>query len=171
MVDYLNALSDRPLLQRSVEPADSRLDVVHRSEEGMLLYRVAPKVDRSLPEGYHELLVPARDARKVADPYHAEPRDEWLSQQFERRPVSADAQLRMDWPVNRLRSTHDMFEALCAAATRGDMDAVRSVDRAYLSSPEGQSWLMQGQQFNQQRAQEQQMARQIAAPIQHGPVM
>ncbi|WP_161805632.1 T6SS phospholipase effector Tle1-like catalytic domain-containing protein, partial [Frateuria defendens] len=96
MIDYLNALSDKPFLARSPEPDDPRLNVVHRSEEGMLLYRLDNKVDRQQPEGYNERLVPRashlfglvhRERPGVADPYNAEPRDEALSQQFERQTV------------------------------------------------------------------------------------
>ncbi|WP_237561569.1 T6SS phospholipase effector Tle1-like catalytic domain-containing protein, partial [Frateuria defendens] len=96
MIDYLNALSDKPFLARSPEPDDPRLNVVHRSEEGMLLYRLDRKVDRQQPEGYNERLAPRashlfglvhRERPGVADPYNAEPRDEALSQQFERQTV------------------------------------------------------------------------------------
>ena len=87
MVDYLNGLSDRPFLRHQAQPDDPRLDVVHRSEDGMLLYRLAPKVDRLMPGGYNELLVPKAEAKQVADPRNAEPRDESLNRQFERQRI------------------------------------------------------------------------------------
>jgi len=91
MSDYLNALSDQPFLTLQAVPGDPRLNVVHRSEDGMLIYRLGRKVDRLRPEGYNELLVPKHEAGKVSDPYNAEPRDEVLSRQFERQPVQAGA--------------------------------------------------------------------------------
>jgi hypothetical protein len=92
MVDYLNALSDQSFLQLQAVPDDPRLNVVHRSEDGMLIYRLGHKVDRLSPEGYNELLVPRRGAGKVSDPYDAEPRDETLSGQFEWQRVKAGVQ-------------------------------------------------------------------------------
>ncbi len=91
MTDYLNALSDRPFLKLQAVPDDPRLNVVHRSEDGMLIYRLGHKIDRLSPDGYNELLVPKREAAQVSDPYNAEPRDETLNRQFERRPVKAGA--------------------------------------------------------------------------------
>ncbi|HEX5307067.1 MAG TPA: DUF2235 domain-containing protein, partial [Dyella sp.] len=35
VIDYLNRLSDEPFLNRNIEPDDPRLNVVHRSEEGL----------------------------------------------------------------------------------------------------------------------------------------
>lgn len=51
MTDYHNRVLGEPLLQRLHEPTDPRMNVIHRSEEGMALYRVAPKIDRATPEG------------------------------------------------------------------------------------------------------------------------
>lgn len=85
VIDYLNGLSNRPFLTKQSEPDDPRLNVVHRSEEGMFIYRITPKVDRLQPEGYNERLVPRRDVGKVADPNNAEPRDEALNATFQRQ--------------------------------------------------------------------------------------
>jgi len=92
MTDYLNALSDQPFLRLQAVPDDPRLNVVHRSEDGMLIYRLGHKIDRLSPDGYNELLVPKREAAQLSDPYNAEPRDEVLNRQFERQPVKAGAQ-------------------------------------------------------------------------------
>ena len=51
MTDYRNALYSEPLHQRLHEPDDPRLNVIHRSTEGNLLFRMAPKADRASPEG------------------------------------------------------------------------------------------------------------------------
>ena len=89
---YINAASDQPLIKEQPEPNDPRLNVVHRSEEGMLLYRVWHKIDRDAPGGYNELLVPKRQIDKVADPLNAEPRDDALNARFERHAVGKGAQ-------------------------------------------------------------------------------
>jgi hypothetical protein len=93
MAAYLNGLSDKPLLEMQAVPDDPRLDVVHRSEDGMLIYRLGHKIDRRSPDGYNELLVPKGEMKHVGDPYNAEPRDESLSGRFERQNIKANAQL------------------------------------------------------------------------------
>ena len=86
MVDYLNALSDQPFLHKTALPDDPRMSVIHRSEEGNLLYRVWPKVDRTKPEGYVEELAPAAVCR-ITDCRNAEPVDKVMDARFERHGV------------------------------------------------------------------------------------
>lgn len=88
MTDYLNALSDTPYLQKRAEPDDPALNVVHRSEQGMLLYKVLPKVDRREDEGTVERLVPKHLAGRDEDHFNAQPRDERMAAGFEWRPVN-----------------------------------------------------------------------------------
>jgi hypothetical protein len=173
-IDYLNALSDKPFLKNVPESADPRLNVVHRSEEGMLLYRLAPKVERDSPEGYNERLVPQETHRlttrgpdgptitivhsekvSVHDPFNAEPRNESLSAQFEHQPVKI-GQSPVVEPLQAGsfavagggKSLDGMFDGLCAAASAGDHAGMRAISGSYLESAQGQSWLAQGQQFN-----------------------
>src|SRR6185437_6829733 len=91
MASFLNGVSDQPFLEYEPVPHDPRLDVVHHSEDGMLVYRILPKVNRANPNGYNELLVPRGEMKDVADPFNAEPRDELLNAQFERHRVAIDA--------------------------------------------------------------------------------
>ena len=88
MTDYLNGLSNQPFLEKREESLDPRMNVIHRSEEGMLIYQLGNKVDRLQPEGYVERLVPRHMADMVADPNNAEPRDEVLNARFARQPVT-----------------------------------------------------------------------------------
>lgn len=113
MIDYLNALSDKPFLERRAQPADPRLDVVHRSEEGMLLYRLGPRVDRLQPEGHVERLVPGSMIDKVPDPDDAEPVDQVLRDRFPKHPVPTAA------PQARAPQ-HDPGTAPAAALDQGD---------------------------------------------------
>ena len=101
MIDYLNALSDQPYLAKSAEPDDLRRNVVHRSEEGMLLFQLGEKVDRRKPEGYEERLVPSDQMNKVSDPYNAEPRDEVLNQSFDHRYVTIGPVPEQQLPVHQ----------------------------------------------------------------------
>jgi hypothetical protein len=87
MTDYLNSLSDQPFLEKRAEPLEPGRNVVHRSEEGMLLYRLGSKVDRQSEDGYIERLVPKDMVDKVKDAYNAEPVDPALKGRFDYRPV------------------------------------------------------------------------------------
>lgn len=88
MTDYLNGLSNQPFLEKREESQDPRMNVIHRSEEGMLLYQMGSKVDRQSEGGYIERLVPKHMVDKVADPNNAEPRDEALNARFARQQVT-----------------------------------------------------------------------------------
>ncbi|MGN2243789.1 phospholipase effector Tle1 domain-containing protein [Frateuria sp. GZRR33] len=159
MVDYLNALSDHPLLQKSPEPTDPRLNVVHRSTEGLLLYRVWDKVDRLEPEGYNTLEAPRHrhhGYRVAGDPYNAEPRDEALSGRFDfravaispvpgagREAVQESAKTPATDPVDA------MVERLYQAALTQDDRAMDAVAGDYLLSPQGTAWWREIQQYSQ----------------------
>lgn len=101
-INYLNALSDTPFLQNVPEPTDPRLNVVHRSEQGFPFdIDPRPHVNRDLPQGYNERLVPqevhtrfmytpygpvATETRSerpgVLDPSNAEYDSEWRKIRF-----------------------------------------------------------------------------------------
>jgi hypothetical protein len=168
MVDYLNALSDRPFLEKSPEPSDPALNVVHRSTEGTLLYRVWHKVDRLKPGGYNTLEAPRHRQhgyRVTGDPYNAEPRDDALSRLFEFRvvavgPVPTTARETAEEPpmgnsVALPPSTHRtatdpvdaMIERLYQAALRQDDRAMDTVALDYLQSPQGTRWWQEIQQY------------------------
>jgi Uncharacterized alpha/beta hydrolase domain (DUF2235) len=71
MVDYLNGLSNEPLLQKSFEPQDVRFNVVHKSTEGMLMYRLDPREGiRGAPSGTNTALAPQHvtEAHVSTDP-------------------------------------------------------------------------------------------------------
>lgn len=148
-IDYINGLCDRQILDKYPEPDDPRLNVIHHSQEGMLLYRIAPKINRLEPGGYNEREVSRHAMGQVPDAYNAEPRNETLSRQFERQAMP-------DGPVpGALEAPHD--------TTRGELD--QWIDRMYLASqnPDNAAWdrvqheaahvylrTADGQQFQQQ---------------------
>ncbi|WP_246432102.1 hypothetical protein [Xanthomonas theicola] len=51
MTDYHNGLLGEPWLPRLHAPADPRMNVIHRSEEGNALFRLAPRLDRASAAG------------------------------------------------------------------------------------------------------------------------
>lgn len=121
MVDYLNGLSDTPLLTRKAEPDDPRLTVVHRSEEGSLLYRLGSKVDRSTPDGYIERLVPKGQVDKVEDPYNAETVDPQLRARFQLQAVPIGT--GQDQPVAAVPPGHGHPDRALYAALREKLPA------------------------------------------------
>lgn len=179
MADFLNGLSDKPFLKHEPVPADPRLDVVHRSEDGMLLYRIFPKVNRANPNGYNELLVPRGEMKKVADPFNAEPRDESLNRQFEHHRVEVDASAMAEnqstqTPANDLSSRLDR---LLAAGQANDWGVFNRENQSLAFGNAGQTMWQQAQmqvdwqeqQALQQAAQQQAMQQQAAQ--RSGPVM
>ncbi|MGN6282699.1 phospholipase effector Tle1 domain-containing protein [Frateuria sp.] len=159
MVDYLNALSDRPFLEKSPEPTDSRLNVVHRSTEGNPVYRAWNEVDRLKPEGYHTLEAPKHHHhgyRVTGDPYNAEPRDEVLSRGFDFRSVAISpvpgATLETAQEPTKAATVDPvdaMVERLYQAALRQDDRAMNAVAGDYLQSPQGTAWWREIRQYSQ----------------------
>ncbi len=161
MIDYLNSLSDRPFLQLQSVPDDPRLNVVHRSEDGMLIYRLGRKIDRLSPGGYNELLVPKRDAGHVSDPYNAEPRDDVLNQQFERQAVQAGAQTVTPESAKAVPA-HDLsarLDRVLAAGQANDWITFSRENQTLAYGEAGRNMLeradMQAHALEQQAAQQQ----------------
>jgi hypothetical protein len=140
VIGQLNALSETPFLQRRAEQGDPRLDVVHRSEEGSVLYRVWPKVDRREEGGMVTTLAPAAQCRPF-DCHVPEPIDAALSARFERRAIGAPGADAASTPQQAVDA---LFERIGMAAMRGDVDTVRAAGRDYLGSADGQALQAQG---------------------------
>lgn len=141
VVDYLNGLSDQPFLSKQPEPDDPRLNVVHRSEEGMFIYRITPKVDRLKPEGYRELLVPRRDIGKVADAFDNEPRDETINARYPRQtmPNGPAPEARTATIDPRVQAASVEVDRMLAAAHRGDWAGFRQGTERFAAMNEGQA--------------------------------
>jgi hypothetical protein len=174
-IDYLNGLSDQPFLQKSREPDDPRLNVIHHPEDDLLLYRLGHKIDRLAPGGYNELEVPWRERGHVPDPYNAEPRDEVLNRQFERQAMP-DGALPLSGE-SLTNATALRLGRMLAAADSGDWNAFRKDTQAYASMDAGitlradaAAGIDQQEQFaGMQLATQQQAAPQPA--MQQGPLM
>jgi Uncharacterized conserved protein len=154
VIDYVNGLSDRPIFEKSPEPDDPRLDVIHDSRKGMWLYRLMPGVDRFAPNGYVELEVPRGEKGRVPDPYNAEPRNEALSRQFERQPMP-DAPVpgalarQPDLPKSEFDQWLDRLHVAAQNPDNGAWDRVQhEAAQAYLCTPGGQLFQQQANELN-----------------------
>lgn len=110
MVDYLNSLSDTPLLQKQPEPLDPRLNVIHRTEEHVRVMGINVYGTSNFREdGLRDEAKPAPFCRAVCDCGPPEPVDAVLNARFERHVVtiapspawSADAQVEGQIRVSR----------------------------------------------------------------------
>lgn len=134
MIDYLNSLSDTPFLQKQPESGDLAVNVVHRSEQGMLLYRVWDKVDRRQSDGVVEELAPKSVCRVVADCRNAEPVDAKVAGRFEFRrngdapplPAASGAYS----PLDADHPDHALFRQSRSAVQRMDAGLGRASDEA-----------------------------------------
>ncbi|MEP6897838.1 MAG: hypothetical protein ABI870_04855 [Rhodanobacter sp.] len=176
MTEYLNALSDKPFLELQVVPDDPRLNVVHHSEDGMLIYRLGHKIDRLSTDGYVDLLVPKSDAGQVSDPYNAEPRNELLSQQFERQIVKSSTQT-VTPESTREAPTSDLsarLDRLLAAGQANDWATFGRENQSLAYGEAGRNMLerasTQANWLEQQVAQPMMPAPLLQQPAQ-GPVM
>lgn len=160
VVDYLNALSDRPFLAKRAEPEDASLNVVHRSDQSWIPYTKFHMLDG---ERNHrqDVAAPALcQVGAVRDCWNKEPMDRALDRQFEHRAVPIappppwQASPMQSGPFREAQPQRNaldlLFEGLGRAAFARDAAAMRSIGRDYLASPGGQDWLLQGHERNQQ---------------------
>ena len=173
MTDYLNALGDKPFLQKGIEPNEQRLNQIHRSEEASP-YNLMPQTALGQPRSSNKRLVSeqveyepipfgegaVRERRSerpgVQDPFNAEPRDELLNSQFKHRPVG-DADAGSDnAPMPKAdpspsspgspKASPLMHPDLRAIfESNGDPAVMAQSAQNYLNSPSGQLFEMQGQ--------------------------
>ena len=137
MIDYLNALSDTPFLEKREEPTDPARNVIHRSEEHQFFYRTSI-YDKAGARGMQEELAPASLCR--IDCLDAQPRNHKMASTLAWRPVVIGAV-----PMEAARDGRGV-EQLLDAARRGDGDAIERLAREQLHGEAGQAWLRAGQQ-------------------------
>ena len=155
VVDYLNALSDRPFLSKRAEPDDPWLNVVHRSDLSLTPpYTTVLVLDGE--RNHRQEVAPPALCRigAVRDCWNKEPMDTSLDRQFEHRAVpiaqppawlvSATQDGSLHETQQRRNPIDALFEGLGRAALARDASDMRSIGRDYLASPTGQGWLLQG---------------------------
>lgn len=155
VIDYLNGLSDVSYLAKTAEPDDPRLNVIHHSEEGNLLFRLAPKINRLEPGGYNELEVSRREIKQVPDACNAEPRDEVLSRQFERQPMpNGPVPDALEHSREPPKSELDQWIDRMYQASQNPDNAVwdraqHNAAQDYLSTPDGREFQRQANSWNE----------------------
>jgi hypothetical protein len=76
MIDYCNSARDVPFLQKAYEPVDQRFNVIHRSTEGMSIYRMDLRESiRGELSGSNQRLVPAEATHAGPLPHGPQPAD------------------------------------------------------------------------------------------------
>jgi hypothetical protein len=170
MTDYLNGLSDKPYLHKQAEPTDPRLNVVHRPEQSMLLYKFYPKIDRLGPGGYNDLLVPKNQIGHVGDAYHAQPRDASLSDSFERQPVKIGA-VPIAQQAKPASSTDlsSRLDSMLEAGRSGDHTAFRAQTQALAQSDAARAMQSQAVATINRQEQAQQVTPSPVQPISAQP--
>ena len=136
MIDYLNALSDPPFLQKREEPTDPARNVIHRSEDHQFFYRTSV-YDKEGVRGRQEELAPPALCR--IDCLDAQPRNAAMAESLRWHPVEIG-------PTPVAASPANMVEQLLQAAKQGDAAAIDRIGRDHLHSEQGQAWLRGGQQ-------------------------
>lgn len=136
MIDYLNALSDPPFLQKREEPSDPSRNVIHRSEDHQFFYRTSV-YDQEGVRGRQEELAPPTLCR--IDCLDARPRNAAMAESLRWRPIEIGPAPVAASPANRV-------EQLLQAAKQGDAAAIDRLGRDHLHSEQGQAWLREGQQ-------------------------
>lgn len=145
--DYINGLSDKPILARQQEPADAGQYVIHRSEQHQWFYRTS-EFDRAGERQTNPNLAP--DSVINVDRTRKEPINEALSAQLQFRqiptfPVTGPAaqietpQQGAVAPINN-PATNPLFERLAAGARNNDLGEMRTVTEQYLQTPKGEVW-------------------------------
>jgi hypothetical protein len=160
-VDYLNALSDRPFLQKTWLRPD--LDVVTRSLEHAPIYdddHYRRNERRGLPEADRRPAfecINGQPRRCAPEGRDAEPMDRALDARFERRTVDpapvppTPAEYRDRAPARERDDLQPQAPprgplqrwagSLASAEIAGDRDAARAAVASYLESPQGRDFM------------------------------
>ncbi|MGH8050366.1 MAG: XVIPCD domain-containing protein, partial [Arenimonas sp.] len=139
MTDYLNSLSDQPFLQKLPVPTDPAMNVVHRSEEHLFIYRTSD-FERNDGRVRIEEVAPRSVARTGVPVDNKEPRNDAMAQAFvERRvpiapeitiPVNpAQPQTKLD-PTQPAHPDHALYRQSQSAVGKLDQSMGRVPDAA-----------------------------------------
>lgn len=143
MVDYLNALSSEPFLdKREVRPDPAR-DVIHRSEDHQIFYRTST-FDRQGGRAHQEELSPS--ALCPIDCRDAMPRDQAMAARLEWRQVQIGPVPGDPVPSPARSENASFVDRLLEAARRGDGTAVSRISQDHLQGDAGQAWLQSGRE-------------------------
>lgn len=146
--DFINSLSDRPLVEKREEPTDPARNVIHRSEDHQIFYRTTV-FDRAGQRAHQEELAPP--ALCSMDCRDAMPRNEAMAASLTWRPVTIgplpDARqstFGLETSSAAPDSNAAVVERLLAAARDGDSQKIADFTRGFLHGDVGQAWLQDG---------------------------
>lgn len=133
MMDYLNALSDTPYLQKRAEPSNPAMNVVHRSEEGMHGLMRINAADQGDARRTVETMAP-RGVR--GDRENAEPVDAALKASLDHRnmPITAPPPEKVSVtqsgydPTHSTHPDHRLYQQSNDAVRRLDAELGRTPD-------------------------------------------
>lgn len=139
MTDYLNSLSDQPFLRKLPVPTDPAVNVVHRSEEHLFIYRTSD-FERNDGRVRLEEVAPRSVARNGVAVDNKEPRNETMAQPFPERRVPiapevavptnpAQPQTRLD-PTQPAHPDHALYRQSQSAVGKLDQSLGRAPDAA-----------------------------------------
>lgn len=150
MVDYLNALSSEPFLEKREVSPDPERDVIHRSEDHQVIYRTSI-FDRQGERAHQETLAPEALCR--IDCRDAMPRNEVMADALEWRRVeigpvpgargSMQPLARDDVPGT---GNAGFVDRLLEQARQGNGATLEALTRERLEGGDGQQWLQRGEQ-------------------------
>ena len=140
MANYLNALSDEPFLTLRPVPSDPAMNVIHRSEQHLVLYRTS-EFDRNGVRSHREELAPPTLCR--LDCRDAQPRNEAMAASLHWRPVPIAP--APEAPAHAQAAAASV-ERILSAARRGDAQDIVLQSRDLLDSPAGRAWLADGEE-------------------------
>ncbi|MFC4765390.1 phospholipase effector Tle1 domain-containing protein [Dyella koreensis] len=124
MIDYCNAMGDKPYLHKYYEPNDPRLNVVHRSWEGMLPYQLDPReAVRGEPSGTNTQLAPMRVTEAGELPHSPSPLAPELAERVYTLP-------RQGVPIGPVPAARDTRLPLVADPHAAALEAGHSVSLA-----------------------------------------
>jgi len=151
MIDYLNALSDRPFLVKREVPSDPERNVIHRSEQHQFFYRTS-EFDRHGARVHQEELAPPALCR--IDCRDAVPRNEAMAAGLAWRQVEIGPVPGARQAAEATVSGHgDFVQRLLEQAKQGNAAAIDAATRDYLDGGAGQAWLQQAQARLQEMGQ------------------
>lgn len=140
MANYLNALGDEPFLALRPVPSDPAMNVIHRSEQHLAIYRTS-QFDRNGVRAHREELAPPTLCR--IDCRDAEPRNEAMAASLHWRPVPVAPAPESPTQAQAAAAS---VERILAAARRDDAQDIVLQSRDLLDSPAGRAWLMAGEE-------------------------
>lgn len=173
-VQYINRLSDTPILPMRMQPEDPDQYRIHRSDQHAFFYSTRGYDANGLRDHAHELGSKAQcRVVEVRECISKDPMSPVLEQQLERRTAElslAPAQQAEAGPKSDLdRMIDQLYEASLSGDKATWQQALQATSQQFMASPQGQAWQREVDEYGRaqqalQEAQQQQQMQQQEAP-------